>query len=139
MSPVPRETQELSRPGPPPSQVRRVSYACADGEGLTVVFDDGDRTAMVLIEGQSPQALRRTSGADGGGFFYEGSNHVLFGAGARAGYASRGAMPVDCYLRGTARQFSARQDAETDYPARRQRRQYDAYGSAATSGSSEDW
>ena len=130
---------EPARLEPPPAQVRRVSYACQDGAALTVVFDDGDRTAMVLVEGQRPLALRRTEGADGGGFFYEGSGHVLFGAGARAGYASDGAQPVDCYTRGAVRQLSARDDGEPYYPGRSQRRQYDAYGAPPPAGSSESW
>ena len=116
-----------------------MSYACQDGAALTVVFDDGDRTAMVLVEGQRPMALRRTQGADSGGFFYEGAGHVLFGAGARAGYASDGARPIDCYAGGAVRQLSARQDDGPYYPGRAQRRQYDAYAPSASAGSAESW
>ena len=138
------EASELRAPEPPrieppPAQVRRVSYACQDGEALTVVFDDGDRTALVLAEGQRPLALRRTEGAEGGGFFYEGSGHVLFGAGVRAGYASNGAQPVDCYTRGDIRQLSARDHDGPYSPGRAQRRQYDSYDPAPSEGASENW
>ena len=95
--------------------VRRVSYACEDGQRLTVLFDDRDQSALVAEAGQSPFALQRSPGQERGGFFYEGAGHVLFGAGARAGYASDGAEPVDCYVRG-ARQLSYR-DAEPRPPA----------------------
>ena len=104
------------REAPPSPGVRRVSYACEDGQGLTVLFDDGDQSAMVLAAGRSPLALRRSPGQERGGFFYEGAGHVLFGAGARAGYASDGAEPVDCYVRGAPRQLSYR-DAEPRSPA----------------------
>ena len=93
---------------PPPSDpVRRVVYACEDGQGLTVLFDDRDQTAMVLPHDQDPVALRLNRDHDSGGFYYEGSGHVLFGAGARAGYASDGARPVDCYA-GARRELSSR-------------------------------
>ncbi len=92
-----------------PNAVRRVSYVCEDGRGLTVLFDDRDDSAMVLVRDSNPVAMRR-SPAEAGGFFYEGSGHVLFGAGARAGYASDGAEPVDCYARGARRQLSYRDE-----------------------------
>ena len=94
----------------PPNAVRRVSYVCEDGRGLTVLFDDRDDSAMVLAADRNPVALRRSQAEEAGGFFYEGSGHVLFGAGGRAGYASDGAEPVDCYARGARRQLSYRDD-----------------------------
>ncbi|HEY5411669.1 MAG TPA: hypothetical protein VIJ94_13185, partial [Caulobacteraceae bacterium] len=115
----PARSQEVSQvrpPDPPPADpVRRVVYACDDGQGLTVLFDDRDQTAMVLPHDQNPIALRLNQDHDSGGFYYEGSGHVLFGAGARAGYASEGAEPVDCYARGARRQLSSR--AEATYAA----------------------
>ncbi len=113
-APPPREVALAPPPPPQAEQIRRVAYACEDGQGLTVLFDDGDQTAMVLVHDQDPLALRR-SRDQGGGFFYRGSGHVLFGAGARAGFASEGAQPVDCYARGARRQVSSR--AEAPYTA----------------------
>ena len=109
----PPERAEISIPTPAPrlpSPVRRVAYVCENGQGMTVLFDDRDETAMVLSGGRDPVALRRDQGRETGGFFYEGAGHVLFGAGARAGYAMDGARPVDCYARGAPRQLSYRDD-----------------------------
>jgi hypothetical protein len=117
LPPRPPEAAPQPRAAPPPVEmtippppdvgaVRRVAYVCADGQGLTVLFDDRDATAMVLARGQDPIALRRSRNESEGGFFYEGSGHVLFGAGARAGFASDGARPVDCYA--ARRQLSYR-------------------------------
>ena len=96
------------REAPANAAVRRVSYACDDGQGLTVLFDDSDQSAMVLAADRSPIALRRSPEQERGGFFYEGAGHVLFGAGARAGYASDGAEPVDCYDRAAPRRLTYR-------------------------------
>lgn len=114
------------RPRPQPvAGVRRVAYDCEDGQGLTVLFDDRDQTAMILARGQDPVALRRSEREAGsGGFFYEGGGHVLFGAGSRAGYASDGAEPVDCYSRGARRQLSYR-DEQPRPPAYRGEAQSD--------------
>jgi hypothetical protein len=127
------------RPAPLPNPVRRASYSCADGQTLTVVFDDGSRTALVMTDGQRPQALQRTEGAVERGFFYEGSGHVLFGAGTRAGYASEGAQPVDCYLNQGMRRFSARGEDGAYYPGRAQRRQYDSYSPPSDEDSRRSW
>jgi hypothetical protein len=97
------EPRPVLRQAPP---VRRVAYDCADGRALTVLFDDRDQSAMVLAGGQDPVAMRRTQTRAIGGFFYEGQGHALFGAGARAGYATDGSEPVDCYARGARRQLS---------------------------------
>ncbi len=90
--------------------MRRIAYVCEDGRGLTVVFDDRDETALVLAGGREPVALRRSQDRERGGFFYEGGGHVLFGAGARAGYATDGSEPVDCYAGGAGRQLSSRDE-----------------------------
>jgi hypothetical protein len=105
---------------PQPSPLRRVAYDCEDGRGLTVLFDDRDQSAMVLSGGREPVALRRSQEREQGGFFYEGGGHVLFGAGARAGFAADGAEAVDCYARGAGRQLSSRDDRPS-----RQRFSYD--------------
>jgi len=108
-APPAADASAVRAPAPAPvERVRRVAYACADGLGLTVLFDDRDGTAMVLARGQDPIALRRTDTRARGGFFYEGADHVLFGAGVRAGYAAEGAEPVDCYAGEGARRLSYR-------------------------------
>ena len=118
-APPPSEPPVVQIPIPGPREdplagpVRRVAYACEDGQGLTVLFDDRDQSAMVLARGQNPVALRRSQAEDDGGFFYEGSGHVLFGAGARAGYASDGAEPIDCYAGAPRRQVSSREERRT--------------------------
>jgi hypothetical protein len=109
----PPERAEISIPPPAPrlpSPVRRVGYVCDNGQGLTVLFDDRDETAMVLSSGRDPVALRRSQDREAGGFFYEGGGHVLFGAGGRAGYATDGSRPVDCYAGGARRQLSYRDE-----------------------------
>ena len=103
----------------PTGPVRRVAYVCQDGQDLTVLFDDRDQSATVLAGGQNPVALRRSQPEDAGGFFYEGAGHVLFGAGARAGYASDGAEPIDCYAAGARRQLSSRDAPRGGYAADR--------------------
>ncbi len=112
--PPPAEAPMIQIPAPPRDPlpggpVRRVAYVCEDGQDLTVLFDDRQGSATVLARGADPVALRSSPSADDDGFFYEGSGHVLFGAGARAGYASDGAEPVDCYTRGGRRQLSYRE------------------------------
>ena len=107
------ESPEVRIPAPPPRQaapLRRVAYVCQDGRGLTVLFDDRYQSAMVLARDQDPVALHRNQGREDGGFFYEGGGHVLFGAGARAGYAEDGSEAVDCMARSARRQLSYRDE-----------------------------
>ena len=119
--PPPAEPPVVQIPIPAPQAdpsagpVRRVAYVCEGGQGLTVLFDDRDQSAMVLAGGQNPVALRRTQAEDAGGFFYEGSGHVLFGAGGRAGYASDGAEPIDCYTGAARRQLTSRDEPRREY------------------------
>jgi hypothetical protein len=141
---TPREEPDAGpiEPRRAPTPVRpilRVSYSCADGGAMTVVFDNGGRTAIVTVEGERPEAMQRAQGAGGGGFFYEGEGHVLFGAGSRAGYASDGAEPVECYLRSGARRLSAMQDDGSYYPGRLRQRQYDSYAPPSDEDDNRSW
>lgn len=122
-----------------PSPMRRVAYVCADGEGLTVLFDDRDETALVLTGGRDPVAMRRSQDREAGGFFYEGGGHVLFGAGGRAGYATDGAEPVDCYARGARRQLSYRDDRPYRQRFTYDNRDQDDAGQAPDAGPQGNW
>lgn len=84
------------QPAPPAApaaepELIRVSYACENGPPLTVIFDNGARTATIEGEGiVLPQV------PSGSGFIYETPRHRLQGKGDELLYTVGRAVPRKC-------------------------------------------